>query len=122
MAKVINSWRENWKCALCGAEHTGWGCNPAPLLDYNSALVCSECNKFVVSFRFLKRAMGEEDTYKTIDRAEYLRIKKYAKKHPYVRGQVQYLDQFFKGTKIDKITDSIDYGDLVEETELEGIA
>ena len=50
MSKIIGKWRNTWKCALCGEEHEGWGSNPAPLLDYNSALVCPECNQIVVAF------------------------------------------------------------------------
>lgn len=66
MSKVIGEWRNTWKCALCGEEHEGWGSNPAPLLDYNSALVCPECNQIVVAFRMLLIRMGEKTGIKRL--------------------------------------------------------
>ena len=66
MSKIIGKWRNTWKCALCGEEHEGWGSNPAPLLDYNSALVCPECNQIVVAFRMLLIRMGEKTGIKRL--------------------------------------------------------
>lgn len=117
MSKVIGGYRKIWKCAICGEVHTGWGNNPAPIMDYNSALVCDKCNQMVLACRMLKLQMKKRDIYKTIDRAEYKKIKFYAAKHGEVRPIVKFLDGYFKGTDIDKITDPIDYGDLVDEEE-----
>ena len=122
MSKIIGKWRNTWKCALCGEEHEGWGSNPAHLLDCNSALVCPECNQIVVAFRMLLIRMGEDNWYKTIDRSMYGKIKKYAKKHPAARPYAEFLDGYFKNPLINKITDPINYGDLVEEDELDDIA
>lgn len=113
MAKMIGKWRDTWKCALCGEEHTGWGSNPAPLMDYNSALVCPKCNKMVIQFRELLREMGYVNIRKTITRHMYNEIKEYAAKHPEHQGLADYLDTYFKDTDIRKITDPNDYGDLV---------
>lgn len=122
MSKIIGKWRNTWKCALCGEEHEGWGSNPAPLLDYNSALVCPACNQTVVAFRMLLIRMGEKNWYKTIDRSMYGKIKKYAKKHKDARPYVEFLDEYFKNPLINKITDPVNYGDLVEADELDDIA
>ena len=92
--------------------------NTQPIMDYNSALVCDKCNQMVLACRMLKLQMKKRDIYKTIDRAEYKKIKFYAAKHGEVRPIVKFLDGYFKGTDIDKITDPIDYGDLVDEEEL----
>lgn len=118
MSKVIGKARGIWRCAICGELHTGWGNNPAPIMDYNSALVCSECNGLVVAFRFLNIQMGDSK-YKTIDREQYKKIKRFARKHKDIEPLVEFLDMYFKGTEIDKITDPIDYGDLVEMSELD---
>lgn len=116
MSKVIGKFRKNWKCAICGKKQHGYGNNPAPLMDYNSALVCDECNRnYVVEFRCLKSSRGE-NIYETIDRRWYNNLKaEYTmtgnkKLHPYIA----FLDKYFKGTNIDKITDPVDYHDLVE--------
>lgn len=122
MSKIIGKWRNTWKCALCGEEHEGWGNNPAPLMDYNSALVCPKCNRIVIGFRLLLGSMGEEDHRKTIDRSMYGKIKKYAKKHKAARPYVEFLDGYFKNPLINKITDPVNYGDLVEADELDDIA
>lgn len=116
--KMIGRWRNTWKCALCGEEHEGYGHNPAPLMDYNSALVCQECDRIVIAFRSLLLEMGVKDFYRTIDRGMYIKIKQYAKKHKNVKPYAEYLDNFFKNPLVNKITDPVNYGDLVEEDEL----
>ena len=114
MAKMIGKWRNTWKCALCGEEHEGWGSNPAPLMDYNSALVCPKCNEIVIQFRELLSKMGYINNRKTITRCMYNEIKEYVVKHPEYKPFADYLDRYFKDTEIRKITDPNDYGDLVE--------
>lgn len=114
MTKMIGKWRDTWKCALCGEEHTGWGSNPAPLMDYNSALVCPRCNEIVIQFRSLLRQMGYINNRMTITRRVYNEIKEYVVKHPEYKPFADYLDRYFKDTDIRKITDPNDYGDLVE--------
>lgn len=113
MAKVIGKWRDTWKCALCGEEHTGWGSNPAPLMDNNSALVCQKCNEMVIQFRLLLMEMGYINSRKTITRRMYNEIKEYVVRHPEYQELADYLDTYFKDTDIRKITDPNDYGDLV---------
>ena len=66
--------------------------------------------------------MGEKNWYKTIDRSMYGKIKKYAKKHKDARPYVEFLEGYFKNPLINKITDPVNYGDLVEVDELDDIA
>jgi len=115
MAKVIGEWREKWKCALCHKDMEGYGSNPAPVMDYNSALVCSDCNSgVVVPFRLIKQEMGYNDIQETIDRNFYNKFVSYCKNKPQFKPLQDFLAEYFEGTDIDKITDPVDYGDLVE--------
>jgi|TARA_Y100000114_G_scaffold83196_1_gene76845 hypothetical protein len=45
--------KQNTKiCSICGSEYTGWGHNPAPVIDivkHQNARCCDGCNSAVVT-------------------------------------------------------------------------
>ena len=39
---------KKWICCICGAECTGWGNNPYPVVNDEDARCCDGCNGTVV--------------------------------------------------------------------------